>query len=128
MKPMKKVMILSAVALTFCLAMPQLSHAVKSQNDVAVIQAQTVKYTKIATDQVPEAISSAFAKDYAGFKTDQAFKGDDGTYKLAVSKSDKKMVLFFSEDGKLLKSEKANATMKSEKPGSEEPMNKKPAK
>jgi hypothetical protein len=118
---MKKVMILSAVALAFCLAMPQVSHATNVQNDVAVIQNKDVKYTEITVDQVPEAVSKAVAKDYAGFKTDNVFKGDDGTYKLAVSKSENKMVLFYSEDGKLVKSEKANA-MKPEKPSNEPPV------
>ena len=106
---MKKVMILSAaVALILCLGMPQLSQASKSQNDVALVQYENVKYTEITTDQVPEAVSKAVAKDYAGFKTDQAFKGDDGTYKLAISKGTDKLVLFYSANGELIKSEKAN--------------------
>lgn len=121
---MKKVMILSAVALALCLAMPQVSQATNVQNDVAVIQNKEAKYTEITVDQVPEAVSKAVAKDYAGFKTDNVFKGDDGTYKLAVSKSEHKMVLFFSEDGKLIKSEKASA--KTEKTGAEKPMNENP--
>lgn len=119
---MKKVMILSAIALTLCLAMPQSSYAKETKSDVAVIQNKDVKYTEITADQIPEAVSKALAKDYAGFKTDNVFKGDDGSFKLAVSKADHKMVLFYNADGKLLKSEKADAMKPAENPGSEKPM------
>ena len=117
---MKKIMILPVIALTFGLAMPQLSQATNVQNEFAVTQEKDVKYTEITEDQVPEAVSKALEKDYAGHKIDKAFKGDDGTYKLAVSKSEHKMVLFFSEDGKLIKSKKAEAA-KTEKSGTENP-------
>ncbi len=124
---MKKVMILSAVALTVCMAMPQLSQATNVPNDLALIQNKDVKYTEITADQIPEAVSKTFAKDYVGFKTDNAYKGDDGTYKLVVSKLENKMDLLFSEDGKLIKSEKAG-DVKLEKPSSEKPLIEKPVK
>lgn len=103
---MKKVMILPAAALTICLALPQVSQSAKVQNDVATTQQKEVKYAEITVDQIPEAVNKTLAKDHAGFKTDKVFKGDDGTYKLEVSKGDYKSVLFFNEQGQLLKSEK----------------------
>lgn len=103
---MKKVMILPAAALTICLALPQVSHSAKIQNDVAMTEQKEVKYTEITVDQIPEAVNKALAKNHAGFKTDKVFKGDDGTHKLVVSKGEMKHVLFFNDKGELLKSEK----------------------
>lgn len=120
-------MILSAIALTFCMAMPQLSQATNVPNDLALIQNKDVKYTEITVDQIPEAVSKTVAKDFAGFKTDKAYKGEDGTFKLAVSKLENKMDLLFSADGKLLKNEKA-VDLKLEKPASEKPAIENPVK
>ena len=64
---------------------------------------------------------NALAKDYAGFETDKAFRGDDGTYKVNVSKGDDKLVLFYSSKGALIKSGKATAKAKSEQENPVEP-------
>jgi hypothetical protein len=115
-------MILPAAALAICLALPQISQATNVQNDVAVTQQKEVKYTEITADQIPEAVSTTLAKDYNGFKTDNVFLGDDGTYKLVVSKGTDKSVLFFSGKGELIKAEKASDKANSEKANPEKPM------
>ena len=115
-------MILPAVVLTICLALPQFSKATTRNNEAVVAQQVEVKYTEIISDQIPKAVSDALAKDYAGFKTDKAYKGDNGSFKVAVSKGTDKSMLFYSADGKLTKSKKATDKAKSEKMKPEAPM------
>jgi hypothetical protein len=119
---MKSKMLLPAVALTICLALPQFSQATILNNEVATAQQKEVAYAEITSDQLPKGVSDALAKDYAGFNTDKAYKGEDGSFKVAVSKGTDKSVLFFSEKGELIKSEKATDKAKSEKMKPENPM------
>ena len=103
---MRKIMILSAAALAIFLAMPQLAEATTVKNATSVIQEKTVKYQEIAPATLSEAITKALAKDYAGYTVEKAFLGDDGTFKVAVSKGDSKSAVFFSEKGDFVKTEK----------------------
>ena len=116
---MKKIMMLPAAALMICLALPQFSQATTVQNEVTAVE--DVKYTEITVDELPQAVSDAIAKDFVGFKTDKALKGDDGSFKVKVSKGDDKSVLFYSANGELVKSEKATDKAKAEKPNPEKP-------
>jgi len=108
---MKKVMILSAAALAICLAMPQLANAIPAQNNTTIIQDKAVKYQEVDAATLPEVITKTLTKDYAGYAIDKVFLGDDGTYKVAVSKGDIKNVLLFSPAGKFLKAEKSAPAM-----------------
>ncbi len=103
---MKKVMILSAVSLMLSLATPQLAEAMSVKNENSIMQVQEVKYQEITVADIPEAVSATLTKDYANYTVDKAFRGDDGTFKVAVSKDDVKEVLFFNDKGLLLKAEK----------------------
>ena len=100
---MKKLMILSAAALAICLAMPQLAEATTVQNITTVSQTKAVKYQEIAPTALPEVINAAIAKDYAGSAIDKAFQGDDGSFKVILSKDAAKTTLLFSSKGELLK-------------------------
>ena len=104
---MKKVMILSAAAFAICLAMPQLTEAKTVQNQITVIQTKAVKYQEITAETLPEAVTKSLAKDYAGFAIDKVFQGDDGTYKVAISKGGVKKVLYYSNSGEFIKAEKS---------------------
>lgn len=103
---MKKVMILSAAALMISLAMPQFTEATTVQYENTIMQVKEVQYEEITVADLPEVVSAAITKDYAGYTTDKVFLGDDGTYKLAVSKEDVKEVLFYDAKGVLIKAEK----------------------
>lgn len=103
---MKRVMILSVAAMALSLAMPRVAHATTVQNVIAAIQDKEIKYQEITVVEIPEAVTKTLSRDYPGYKTDNAFKGDDGSYKLNVSLGNNKLVLFFDEQGKLIKTEK----------------------
>ena len=103
---MKKVMILSAAAMMICLAMLQLSEAKNVKQENSISQEKEVKYTEITVADLPKAISESIAKDYAGYTTEKVYLGDNGTYKVIASKNEVKELLFYNEEGLLLKVEK----------------------
>jgi len=103
---MKKIMILSAAALMLSLAMPQFAKATNVQNASTMIQAQEVTYQEITVADLPVAVSATIAKDYDGYTIDKAFLGNDGSYKVAVTKADVKKDLFFDAKGVFVKAEK----------------------
>jgi hypothetical protein len=112
---MKKMMILPAAVLALSLALPQATEAVKIQNGMVSLQQQQtkqkeVKYQEVTVDKVPEAVKKALSSDYPDHKIDKAFKGEDGNFKVAVSKGDMKHTLIYSEKGELIKTEQPTPT------------------
>lgn len=101
---MKKVMILFAVAAMFAL-MPKSAAAMNIENEIAALQDKQVKYDTIAFEQLPEPVRTAISETYSGYTVDKAYKGDDGTFKVNISKDAVKHELYFDSKGKLLKSE-----------------------
>ena len=99
---MKKLMILTAAALAIFLAMPQFTEAAPIQNNTTT-QTNAVKYTEITAATLPQAVSEAFAKNYAGYAIDKIFQGDNDTYKLVVRKDAVKSELLFTSKGELIK-------------------------
>ena len=109
---MRKVMILSAAALMLSLAMPQLAAATNVQNERTMIQVLEVQYQEIKVTDLPQAVTATLTKDYAGYKTDKVFLGNNGNYKVAVSKAAVKEVLIFDAKGVFVEAE----NVKAEKP------------
>jgi len=100
---MKKLMILSAAAMAIFFAMPQLAEATTIQNNITVTQEKAVKYQEITAASLPAPVTAALTKDYAGYAIDRVFLGDDGTYKIAVSKEAVKSIVLFTSKGELIK-------------------------
>jgi|SRR5665647_1753139 len=100
---MKKLMILSAAAMAISFVMPQFAEASTTQNNITVSQEKEIKYTEIAPKTLPAPVTDAVAKDYTGYVIDMAFQGDDGSFKVAVSKESVKTVLRFTSKGELIK-------------------------
>jgi len=113
---MKKLMILSAAALAIFLALPQFAEATTVQNGITMTQEKAVKYTEITVATLPQTVVASLTKDYSGYAIDKVFLGDDGNYKVAVSKGSIKNELIFSEKGELIKGEKAAAAKAVETP------------
>jgi len=102
---MKKVMILSAVALALSFATPQVANAMTAQNEIAINQEKEVKFTEIKVEELPEAVSKSIVAAYPRYKVEKAFPGDDATFKVKVSLADVKQVLFHKASGELIKIE-----------------------
>lgn len=103
---MRKVMILSAAALAIFLAMPQLAEATTVQNNVTIVQEKEVKYQESTPAALPKSVVDTLAKDYAGYTVDKVFVGDDGSFKVLVSKDAAKNTVFFDAQGNFVKIEK----------------------
>ena len=100
---MKKLMILSAAAMAIFFAMPQFANASTTQNNITVTQEKAVKYQEITAADLPAAVTATLTKDYAGYAIDKVFLGDDGTYKVTVSKEAVKTILLLNSKGELIK-------------------------
>jgi len=100
---MKKLMILSAAAMALFLAMPQLAEATSTQYNISVNQEKAVKYQEITAETLPAPVTATLTKDYAGYTIEKVFLGDDGTYKVVVSKEAVKTILLFTNKGELIK-------------------------
>jgi hypothetical protein len=99
---MKKRMILTAITVFLLYSIPQ--HTTANQlNDFPGVY-QEVQYKEINADDLPSAISDAIAEGYTDYTIDKTYKGSDATYKIVVSKSEEKLILFYNEKGELLKS------------------------
>jgi hypothetical protein len=61
---------------------------------------------EVKTSELPAAVTRSLNEKYPGYKTDKAFKADDGTYKVSISKGDEKQTLFFDERGESVKMQK----------------------
>jgi len=100
---MKKLIILSAAAMAIFLAMPQIAEATSTQYNITVTQEKAVKYQEITAATLPAPVTATLTKDYAGYAIDKVFLGDDGTYKVIVSKEAVKTILLFTNKGELIK-------------------------
>jgi len=109
---MKKVLILTATALTLGFATPMFANAVKTQDEIALTQEKEVKYTEIKVEELPDEVTKSIASAYVGYKVDKAFKGDDASFKVKVSMGDLKYVLFYSAKGELVKVEEPTGDKK----------------
>lgn len=102
---MKTSIIATAAIAIFCLSAPEIASANQVKTKYVLTQEKKVIYTEIKVADIPEQITATLKKDYAGYTTDKAFKGEDGTYKIKVSKENLKQVLFFNDQGDVLKVE-----------------------
>jgi hypothetical protein len=102
---MKTSIIVGAALAVLSLSAPGIATANKVQTQYVLTEEKEVKFTEIKVDEIPEQITATLKKDYAGYVTDKAFKGDDGTFKIKVSKEALKQVLIFNNKGEVLKVE-----------------------
>lgn len=55
---------------------------------------------------LPASVTRSLNEKYPGYKTEKAFRGNDGTYKVKVSKGEETQTLFFDERGEVVKMKK----------------------
>ncbi|MGE5394276.1 MAG: PepSY-like domain-containing protein [Candidatus Saccharibacteria bacterium] len=107
---MKRIIILTAAAMAFSFANPQVSNAMKLQNKTAVVQEKDDKYKEIKTSELPDAVTKSINRSYAGYKIDKAFRDkDEDSYKVKVEKGNTKEFLYFDNKGNLSTTDKPTA-------------------
>lgn len=102
---MKKVIVLTVAVMAFSFVTPQLSQAMKVQNQMAVIDDKDDKYKEVKVEELPEAVTKSISNAYTGYKIDKAYLGEDNSYKVKVAMGDLTYHLFYDEQGELLKVE-----------------------
>lgn len=63
---------------------------------------------EVRSSDLPAAITRSLNEKYPGYKTDKAWRGKDGTYKIKVSKGDEAQTLFFDARGESVKMNKSD--------------------
>jgi hypothetical protein len=106
---MKKVIILTAAVMALNFVTPQVSNAIKSQNNMAVVDDKDDKYKEIKAEELPEAVTKSISNAYTGYKIDKAYRGEDDSYKVKVAMGDLNYSLFYDEKGELIKVEEPTA-------------------
>ncbi|MGQ1910256.1 hypothetical protein ACT3CE_10750 [Marinifilum sp. RC60d5] len=105
---MKKGLIVFAVVALFGISIPATVCAEKVNSDFSSVQ-EEVSYEEVKTDALPEEVSAAIEKLYAGYELSKAYLGSDGSYKVLLSGKEKNLLVFFTATGKFLKYEEMSA-------------------
>ena len=108
-------MILTAAVVAISFATPQVSNAMKAQNQMAVVDDKDDKYKEIKVEELPEAVSKSITTAYTGYTIDKAFRGEDNSYKVKVAMGDLKYHLFYDAQGELIKVEDPSTSSKDDK-------------
>lgn len=133
---MKKLMILAVVAALVGISAPQISAQVPSSSqgtstqpeaqpddrqstqpeDMSAPQPSTETGTsekavsqynvEVNAIDLPAAVTRSLNEKHPGYKTEKAYIGKDGTYKIKVSKGDEKQTLFLDARGEAVKMQK----------------------
>lgn len=131
---MKKLMILAVVAALIGISAPQVSAQVPSSSqgtstqpddrqstqpeDMSAPQPSTgtstsgsegtvvSQYSEVKAIDLPAAVTRALNEKHPGYKTEKAFIGKDGTYKIKVSKGEENQTLFLDARGEAVKMQK----------------------
>lgn len=101
---MKKGLIVFAVVVLFGMSIPTIVCAERVNSDFSAVQ-EDVSYEEVKIDALPEQVSTAIEKLYAGYEVSKVYLGSDGSYKVILSGKEKKLFVFFSASGKFLKYE-----------------------
>lgn len=101
---MKKVLIMSATALLFCLSVP----AFASNGNVAsdfTFEQQDVKYEEIKVEELPKIVQEGLSKSYSEYSVLKSYIANDGSYKIILSGSEQNVAVYFNAKGEFVKQE-----------------------
>ncbi|RAV27736.1 hypothetical protein [Sinomicrobium soli] len=92
---MKKILLASALILGGFAA-----HAVTTvESNDAVVVINQEEFTEITVDEVPEAVTEALERDFAGATIDKAYTNEAKEYKLEITMGEQTGVLYANENG-----------------------------
>lgn len=72
---------------------------------LGMTQKKEISYTQIEVGEISDTVKEAIKEYFTDYVTDKAYLGDDGSYKLEVSKEDIQYILYYKDDGELIKVE-----------------------
>lgn len=60
---------------------------------------------QVQIEELPQVVKSAIATKYAAYAIQEAYKGNDDTYKLILKNADAKLIVYYKAEGAFLKAE-----------------------
>ncbi|MFA5326732.1 MAG: hypothetical protein WC384_02975 [Prolixibacteraceae bacterium] len=100
---MKSIITISATIAVLSLSNPKIVQANKILVRYNIIQDNEAEYREITIAEIPEVVTKTLEKEYSGYVTQKAFRGNDGTFKIVVSKGKTKEILVLNKKGEVIK-------------------------
>ncbi|MUP38401.1 hypothetical protein [Labilibaculum euxinus] len=101
---MKRVLIVSAVALMFSVSIPTSVSAVNLVSGTSFVQ-EDVKYEEVKAEELPKMVQTAITESYSDYAILKSFIGNDGSYKIILSKPEGNIAVYFNAKGEFVKQE-----------------------
>lgn len=105
---MKSVIVVFVISLFAGISMPQESFAKNANSCYDVLQQDEVEYKEIESRELPEKVIGTLTESFAGYSVSKSYKGTDNTFKIALSRGEEGIIVFFDENGEFLKKETAS--------------------
>ncbi len=94
-------------------------HAVGAGSDSLVLRSvpgKTVQFKEIRIEDVPKTVHDAMKEYFADYEINKAFKSDEGSYRLEVSRENIRYVLYYDDKGELIKVDQPESSNSKETP------------
>ncbi|BAX80748.1 hypothetical protein [Labilibaculum antarcticum] len=101
---MKRVLIVSAVALMCSMSIPTSVSAVNIISETSLVQ-EDVKYEELKAEELPKAVRTALAESYSDYALLKSFIGNEGSYKIILSSSEGDIAVYYNVKGEFVKQE-----------------------
>ncbi|PKQ61943.1 hypothetical protein BZG01_18200 [Labilibaculum manganireducens] len=101
---MKRVLIVSAVALMCSLSIPTSVSAGNLVSGTSFVQ-EDVKYEELKAEELPKMVQTALTESYSEYAILKSFIGNDGSYKIILSKPEGNIAVYFNTKGEFVKQE-----------------------
>ncbi|MFA9371983.1 MAG: hypothetical protein ACERIH_09755 [Labilibaculum antarcticum] len=101
---MKKVLIVSAVALMCSMSIPTSVSAVNIISETSLVH-EDVKYEELKAEELPKAVQTALAESYSDYALLKSFIGNDGSYKITLTKPEQDIAVYFNANGEFVMQE-----------------------
>jgi len=100
---MKRVLIVSAVVLSSL----NISTFVSAGNLVSetILVQEDVRYEELKAEELPKMVQTMLAESYSDFAILKSFIGNDGSYKIVLSKPEGNIAVYFNAKGEFVKQE-----------------------
>lgn len=101
---MKRVLIVSAVAIMCSMSIPTSVSAVNLVSEISLVQ-EEVKYEELKVEDLPETVQNELAKSFSDYALLKSFIGNDGSYKITLTSPEGNIAVYYTAKGEFVKQE-----------------------
>lgn len=95
---------MSVVVVLSSLSIPTFVSAGNLVSEINLVQ-EDVRYEELKSEELPQMVQTALAESYSDFAILKSFIGNDGSYKIILSKPEGNIAVYFSAKGEFEKQE-----------------------